>query len=46
MTDRLLSIKGKRTVDSFHRELGKIMWDYCGMSRTAQGLETAIGQIR
>jgi succinate dehydrogenase / fumarate reductase flavoprotein subunit len=46
MTDKLLSIKGKRTVDSFHRELGKIMWDYCGMSRTAQGLETAISQIR
>jgi succinate dehydrogenase / fumarate reductase flavoprotein subunit len=46
MTDKLLSIKGKRTVDSFHRELGKIMWDNCGMSRTAQGLETAIGQIR
>jgi len=42
----LLSIKGKRTVDSFHRELGKIVWDYCGMSRTAQGLEFAIGQIR
>ncbi len=37
--DLLLSIKGKRTVDSFHRELGKIMWDYCGMSRTADGLE-------
>ncbi|MGE5750419.1 MAG: fumarate reductase/succinate dehydrogenase flavoprotein subunit, partial [Gemmatimonas sp.] len=32
-TKRLLSIDGKRTVDSFHRELGKIMWDYCGMSR-------------
>jgi len=46
MTDKLLSIKGKRTVDSFHRELGKIVWDHCGMSRTAQGLETAIGQIR
>ena len=42
----LLSIKGKRTVDSFHRELGKIMWEECGMSRTAQGLEKAIGQIR
>jgi succinate dehydrogenase / fumarate reductase, flavoprotein subunit len=42
----LLSIKGKRTVDSFHRELGKIVWDYCGMSRTAEGLETAIVQIR
>ncbi|HZD47263.1 MAG TPA: succinate dehydrogenase (quinone) flavoprotein subunit, partial [Silvibacterium sp.] len=46
MTDKLLSIKGKRTVDSFHRELGKIMWDHCGMSRNAQGLESAIGQIR
>jgi succinate dehydrogenase / fumarate reductase flavoprotein subunit len=46
MTQKLLSIKGKRTVDSFHRELGKIMWDECGMSRTAQGLERAIGQIR
>jgi succinate dehydrogenase / fumarate reductase, flavoprotein subunit len=45
-TDLLLSIKGKRTVDSFHRELGKIVWDYCGMSRTAPGLESAIGQIR
>ena len=44
--DLLLSIKGKRTVDSFHRELGKIVWDYCGMSRTAEGLETAIHQIR
>ncbi len=43
---KLLSIKGKRTVDSFHRELGKIMWDYCGMSRTAKGLETAIQKIR
>ena len=46
MTDKMLSIKGKRTVDSFHRELGKIMWEYCGMSRNAAGLETAIGQIR
>ncbi len=43
---KLLSIDGKRTVDSFHRQLGKIVWDYCGMSRTAQGLEDAIGQIR
>jgi len=43
---RLLSIKGKRTVDSFHRELGKIVWDECGMSRTAQGLEKGIQQIR
>jgi succinate dehydrogenase / fumarate reductase, flavoprotein subunit len=43
---KLLSIKGKRTVDSFHRELGKIMWEYCGMSRTAEGLQKAIGHIR
>ena len=46
MTEKLLSIRGKRTVDSFHRELGKIMWDYCGMSRNAEGLKKAIGEIR
>ncbi|MEO6828638.1 MAG: fumarate reductase/succinate dehydrogenase flavoprotein subunit, partial [Acidobacteriaceae bacterium] len=44
--DKLLSIKGNRTVDSFHRELGKIVWEYCGMARTAAGLETAIVKIR
>ena len=44
--DRLLSIRGKRTVDSFHRELGKIVWEDCGMSRTAAGLQQAIGKIR
>ena len=43
---KLLAINGKRTVDSFHRQLGKIVWDYCGMSRTAPGLESAIEQIR
>jgi succinate dehydrogenase / fumarate reductase flavoprotein subunit len=43
---RLLSIKGKRTVASFHRELGKIVWDYCGMSRHADGLRKAIENIR
>ncbi|HEX4750352.1 MAG TPA: fumarate reductase/succinate dehydrogenase flavoprotein subunit [Bryobacteraceae bacterium] len=43
---KLLSINGKRTVDSFHRQLGKIVWDYCGMSRTAHGLEKAIDEIR
>ena len=42
---RLLSINGKRTVDSFHRQLGKIVWDYCGMSRNAEGLRSAISQI-
>jgi DNA-binding Lrp family transcriptional regulator len=36
--NRLLSIKGKRTVMSFHRELGKLMWEYCGMGRNAAGL--------
>ena len=41
----LLSIKGNRTVDSFHRELGKIMWDYCGMGRNEQGLTTALEMI-
>ena len=43
---RLLSVKGKRTVSSFHRELGKIVWDYCGMSRNAEGLRRAIDGIR
>ncbi len=42
---KLLSIKGKRTVDSFHRESGGIMWNRCGMSRSKQGLEEAIGNI-
>jgi succinate dehydrogenase / fumarate reductase flavoprotein subunit len=46
ITRRLLSIQGKRSVDSFHRELGKIVWDDCGMSRNARGLEHAIGKIR
>ncbi|HTB11022.1 MAG TPA: fumarate reductase/succinate dehydrogenase flavoprotein subunit [Bryobacteraceae bacterium] len=45
-TRALLEAKGTRTVDSFHRELGKIMWDECGMSRTAQGLEAAIVKVR
>ena len=44
-TTRLLAIDGKRTVDSFHRELGKVMWDYCGMARNAAGLRTAIERI-
>jgi succinate dehydrogenase / fumarate reductase, flavoprotein subunit len=43
---KLLGIKGKRTVSSFHKDLGKIMWEYCGMSRTAGGLRTAIEKIR
>jgi succinate dehydrogenase / fumarate reductase flavoprotein subunit len=44
--ERLLSIKGKRTVDSFHRALGKIVWDECGMSRNAEGLTMALSKIR
>lgn len=42
----LLSIQGNKTVDEFHRALGKIMWDYCGMARNRQGLEYAIQEIR
>jgi succinate dehydrogenase / fumarate reductase flavoprotein subunit len=38
---KLLSIKGKRSVDDFHKVLGKIMWEYCGMARTAEGLTKA-----
>jgi succinate dehydrogenase / fumarate reductase flavoprotein subunit len=44
-TKKLLSIKGKRTVASFHRELGKIMWEYCGMSRNEAGLRTGMKKI-
>lgn len=40
-TERLLSIGGRRTAASFHRELGSIMWEYCGMSRTDEGLKKA-----
>lgn len=43
---KLLAIRGKRTVDEFHRELGLIMWDYCGMSRSATGLTEAKGKIQ
>ncbi len=42
----LLSIQGERSVDSFHRELGGVMWDYCGMARNASGLQTAIERIQ
>ena len=43
--NRLLSVNGNRTVDDFHRQLGLIMWDYCGMARNDAGLEKAIGRI-
>jgi succinate dehydrogenase / fumarate reductase flavoprotein subunit len=44
-TKRLLSINGKRTVDSFHRELGQLMWDKCGMARDEAGLKEALVRI-
>jgi succinate dehydrogenase / fumarate reductase flavoprotein subunit len=43
---KLLSIKGKKTVDEFHRELGLTMWEYCGMSRNEAGLKTAKKKIQ
>ncbi len=43
--DRLLSIQGSRTVDSFHRELGRLVWDNCGMARNADGLRNALERI-
>ena len=42
---RLVGIRGKRTVRSFHRELGRTMWDQCGMARDAQGLQLALASI-
>ncbi|HET8627660.1 MAG TPA: fumarate reductase/succinate dehydrogenase flavoprotein subunit [Thermomicrobiales bacterium] len=44
-TQRLLGIRGHRTVDSFHRELGKLMWDDCGMARTDASLRNALARI-
>jgi succinate dehydrogenase / fumarate reductase flavoprotein subunit len=46
MTKRLLGIQGKRTVDDFHRALGKIMWSKCGMARNEKGLKDAIASIQ
>jgi len=45
-TQKLLSAKGTRSVDSFHRELGHIMWEYCGMARSADGLKKARNEVR
>jgi succinate dehydrogenase flavoprotein subunit len=48
VTERMrafLAIKGKRTVDSFHRELGRLLWDQCGMARNAAGLQEALARI-
>ena len=44
--NKLLAVKGERTVDSFHKELGQIMWEYCGMARSEEGLKPAIDKIR
>ena len=44
--DKLMSVQGDRSVESFHKELGHIMWEYCGMERTEEGLVKAIGLIR
>ncbi|MFN2624553.1 MAG: fumarate reductase/succinate dehydrogenase flavoprotein subunit [Mycobacteriales bacterium] len=44
-TKRLLEINGRRTVMSFHRELGQVMWDYCGMARNEAGLRKALARI-
>jgi succinate dehydrogenase / fumarate reductase flavoprotein subunit len=45
-TQKLLGINGKRTVDDFHRQLGLILWDYCGMARNNEGLAKAVNMIR
>ena len=44
--DKLFAIKGTKSVDSFHKRLGKVMWDKCGMARNANGLKEAIQEIR
>ncbi len=44
--DKLLAIKGTESVESFHKRLGKIMWDFCGMGRNKAGLEKAITDIQ
>ncbi len=44
-TREFLAINGKRTVDDFHRELGLLLWDQCGMARTSDGLQAALRRI-
>ena len=46
LINKLLSLKGNKTVDEYHRELGHIMWEYCGMARTAEGLSHAKKRIK
>ncbi|MGL5864841.1 MAG: fumarate reductase/succinate dehydrogenase flavoprotein subunit [Dermatophilaceae bacterium] len=45
-TQRLLAVNGERSVDSFHKELGAVMWEYCGMERSEEGLLKAVDLIR
>jgi succinate dehydrogenase / fumarate reductase flavoprotein subunit len=45
-TSQLLSISGKKSARSYHKELGQIMWEYAGMARNATGLQKAIGEIQ
>jgi succinate dehydrogenase / fumarate reductase flavoprotein subunit len=45
-TSRLLAVKGSKSVDAFHRELGHLMWEQCGMSRTKAGLENGLHEVR
>ncbi len=45
MTRKLLAVGGTRSVDSFHRELGKMLWEYCGMARNAAGLQHCLQRI-
>ena len=44
--ERILGVGGNKSVDTLHRELGQIMWNKCGMARNAEGLESAVGDIR
>ena len=44
--EKFMSVKGNQSVESFHRRLGKIMWEYCGMARNADGLNKALGMIK
>ncbi len=44
--DALLNVDGSKSVESFHRELGLLIWDYCGMSRNEKGLKTALEKVR
>jgi succinate dehydrogenase / fumarate reductase flavoprotein subunit len=46
LLQKLMNIRGKKTVDSLHKKLGKIMWEYVGMARNKEGLKTAIKEIR